>query len=263
MNFKIDSHILVMIYKYRKLSKNDNTQNLLRNGELFFPSPKKLNDPFDSLISINVDELSNMEIDFYLKKIQNYLIVKGENPGLINSILSSYKNNKQKLQGLIDDNNDDVVNQKIGVFSSSTNWDNLLMWSHYGDNHAGVVVSINEKMILKNHPYLIAGLVNYPEDNKPPILLPSMKDEQAMYNRFFYKAKDWKYENEFRFINDLQPPEFSRKIYCKDSIEEVTVGFNCPLIEFTKVMEYCKSNSIRFFQTKKVPHTFLIDRVEI
>ena len=104
MNFKIDSHILVMIYKYRKLSKNDNTQNLLRNGELFFPSPKKLNDPFDSLISINVDELSNMEIDFYLKKIQNYLIVKGENPGLINSILSSYKRRNNKENHKYNDN---------------------------------------------------------------------------------------------------------------------------------------------------------------
>ncbi len=252
-----------MIYKYRKLSKNKNTQNLIINGELYFPSPKKLNDPFDSLISINVFELSDLEIDIYLKKIQNYLIVKWGHPELINSILSSYKNDKYKLQGLIDDYNDDVVNQKIGVYSTSTNWDNLLMWSHYGDNHAGVVVSLNEKMILKNHPYLIAGLVQYPEDNKPPIILPSMKDEQAMYNRFFYKAKDWKYENEFRLINDLQPPEFSRKIYCKDSIEEVTVGFNCPLIEFTKIMKYCKSNSIRFFQTKKVPHTFSIVRLEL
>jgi hypothetical protein len=252
-----------MIYKYRKLEDEINTLNLIKAGELFFTSPNNLNDPFDSRISFNFISLSDFEVKIYMTTLYQRLISIGKNPTVTANNLNQLFINRTELQKLNDDINFDVTNKKIGVFSSSKDWDNLLLWSHYGDHHKGIVVGLNEEKIISDNKFLICGDVHYPQDNNPPILLPSMSTEQLMHTRFFYKAKDWSYENEFRLVYDLQPDFFDRKIFCPLSIEEITFGFRVNVSEYQELIGLCKSKGMKVYHTIKNPTKFSISRVEI
>lgn len=252
-----------MIYKYRKLEKSESTFNLIKAGELYFSSPDVLNDPFDSRISYDFFNLSEFEINFYLTSLFKILISRGENPTQTIIYLNRLLNNRRELQELNDNSNFEVTNLKIGIFSSSKEWDNLLLWSHYGDHHKGIVVGLNEEKIRNNYKFLICGNVNYPIDNIPPTLLPSMDDPTSMYVRFFHKAKDWSYENEFRILYDLQPDLFDRKLFCPESVEEITFGFRVNLSEYKELIVFCKSCGIRVFQSIKNTTKFSVSRVEI
>jgi hypothetical protein len=252
-----------MIYKYKELIKNKNTINLIMLGELYFTSPDKLNDPFDSRISFDFDNLSEFEIDIYLKNLYQKLISIGKNPVQTKEQMISLKNDRTKLQELDDEINFKVTNIKIGVFSSSKNWDNLLMWSHYGDHHKGIVIGLNEHKIINDNKFLICGDVIYPLKNTPPTVLPSMNIVQSMHTRFFYKAKDWAYEDEFRLVYDLQPDLFERKIFCPLSIEEITFGYRVDVSEYQDLIKHCKSKGIKVYQTTKDRTKFSVSRVEI
>jgi hypothetical protein len=252
-----------MIYKYKKLIESENTIKLIMLGELYFTSPDKLNDPFDSRISFDFFSLSDTEVKIHLTHLYQRLISLGKNPELSVDYLNFLFTNRAELQKINDDSNFVVTNEKIGVFSSSKEWDNLLLWSHYGDHHKGIVVGLNEEKIINDYKFLICGDVNYPHDNNPPTLLPSMSTEQSMHTRFFYKAKDWAYENEFRFVNDLQPDLFERKIFCPLSIEEITFGFRVNVAGYEDLIEHCKSKGIKVYQTTKDRTKFSVSRVGI
>ena len=252
-----------MIYKYRKLEKSENTINLIKVGELYFSSPDELNDPFDSRISYDFFNLSEFEIKIHLTTLFQRLISMGKDPKLTRVYFDQILSNRGELQDLNDNSNFAVTNLKIGIFSSSKEWDNLLMWSHYGDHHKGIVVGLNEEKIINNNKFLICGDVNYPIDNIPPTLLPSMSTIESMNKRFFYKAKDWSYEREFRLLNDLQPDLFDRKLFCHESVEEITFGFRVNLSEYRELIEFCKSYGMKVFQSIKNPTRFSVSRVEI
>src|SRR4030042_1895631 len=49
------------LYKFR-FFENPNHKRILSDNELFFPSPKRFNDPFDSTIPVRYDQGSREEI---------------------------------------------------------------------------------------------------------------------------------------------------------------------------------------------------------
>ena len=252
-----------MIYKYRKLEESDITTRLIIEGELYFSSPDEFNDPFDSRITYDFNSLSDDEVKLYLTKLQRRNDLIGRNPELTKIYLENLFKNRIKLQELSDLTESEVLNKKIGIFSSSKFWDNLLMWSHYADHHKGIVVGLNEKRIINDNSFLICGDVQYLNDNVPPKLLPSMDDPSIMHVRFFHKAKDWSYENEFRLLNDLDPKSFERKVFCPESIEEITFGFSVNHLLYPELIDFCKSKGIKIFKANKVPSSISITRREI
>lgn len=95
------------------------------------------------------------------------------------------------------------------VFCVTEEFDNLLMWSHYADEHKGLVFKI--KCIEQRESLLCAALkVNY-SDKYPSfgtidnwiefISSGQFSDLNKSYNELITtKSTDWKYENEWRMI---------------------------------------------------------------
>jgi hypothetical protein len=98
-----------------------------------------------------------------------------------------------------------------GILSLSRTYDNLLMWSHYADEHRGAVLEFN---VAESNPYelfgfdeeiqctdLVAlGAVDY-RKSRPydgPVTAESMESIRRHY--VFSKSDEWIYEKEFRFV---------------------------------------------------------------
>jgi hypothetical protein len=97
---------------------------------------------------------------------------------------------------------------KVGIVSFSETNDNLLMWSHYADNHQGIVVTFdtshdffNEDDSKSRH----LGRIHYRKDRMKalPQKLENgfhMSDSTRIY---FEKSDEWIYEKEHRLMSDL------------------------------------------------------------
>jgi hypothetical protein len=97
---------------------------------------------------------------------------------------------------------------KIGIVSFSETNDNLLMWSHYADNHRGMVVTFDtsHNFFIKNgRKSRQLGRVHYRKDRMKalPQRLKNgfhMSDSTRIY---FEKSDEWIYEKEHRLMSDL------------------------------------------------------------
>ena len=81
------------------------------------------------------------------------------------------------------------------------------------------------------------------------------------------KAFDWKYENEYRFLNlyfPKDPTDDDRKVIIPNEFfAEITIGIMTPEDNRNEIIEIAIKKGIKVFQAKKVPFKFEITREEI
>ena len=122
-------------------------------------------------------------------------------------------------------------NQKIheilsdtSIFCVSETNDNILMWSHYTDNHTGAVIEFHAQ--LEDSAFLVAQRVRY--ESTIPVFTLEMANERRADELFdmitLTKSKDWEYEKEWRVVTSMRdkfkdyeilrfPPEEVAAIY--------------------------------------------------
>lgn len=148
-------------------------------------------------------------------------------------------------KGTIDNNSS--YRDLFRIFCSTDNYDNLLMWAHYGDSHKGVCIEYNTDSIITdietamdNHGYdlIIVGNVIYSKRRKklPPVKnLFSISNIKNLVEAAFWKDKHWEYENEFRFViadfNSFKnlPRKYGKQISgitVKGDIDNIFLGVN-------------------------------------
>lgn len=169
---------------------------LLLKLKFILMSNKSLNENIDFRYCSN--EIERMELEFFLLTIQGYF----------------YKNwDKYKLEVLIFNGIFEVIKEKIEdktnklkklfrVSSFTIQNDNILMWSHYANNHKGFCI---EYAINKNEPNELLF-------NLSPVIY---SNERTKMNEFFFNSKTifewykngllkksnlWSYEKEWRLI---------------------------------------------------------------
>ncbi len=143
----------------------------------------------------------------------------------------------------------EYYDQRFGVLSLTETPDNLLMWSHYGDNHKGVVLGFDE-----THPFflgaeIVAGLsrLNRVEYNqRRPVLSVTTRDNPKIFLR---KSTEWAYEKEWRLIRplseatDTQPRENLIPVCLfevpQDAVKLVITGSQMIQNEYQELCNYC------------------------
>ncbi|OAQ15812.1 hypothetical protein F480_02475 [Bibersteinia trehalosi Y31] len=156
----------------------------------------------------------------------------------------------QKNRGI--DSSDDDINETIGivqleyedlgVISFSENYDNNVMWSHYANEHSGVVVQFcisKEIGFFTNNigcdvfgdVHIIPQPVKYSKNlpNFEIIDRDNKKQEKFPYKKFnetilLHKSFDWSYEQELRMIVRLRDADkiiFSLNSKNKDELERI------------------------------------------
>ena len=91
----------------------------------------------------------------------------------------------------------------VGILSLSETPNNLLMWSHYAEDHTGFVLMLDSshRFFKGNEPFLGFAKpepVQY-KSERPRITV----EEVTMSELFLTKGSDWQYEKEWRYLKFL------------------------------------------------------------
>ncbi|HIJ80288.1 MAG TPA: DUF2971 domain-containing protein [Desulfuromonadales bacterium] len=126
---------------------------------------------------------------------------------------------------------------EVGLLCFSATKTCPLIWSHYADRHRGIAIGFEytaDNGRLRH--------VSYPDTNERPIVdfsNPSDTSSDKGQEIFLTKAKDWKYEEEYRELVSIQDCKTSEGYYFTNDIiwnhmgqkqrvpKEVILGANC------------------------------------
>lgn len=219
------------VYKYRAFNRY--SVSILEDYELYFASPKQLNDPHDSQINV-VEALKEAVFNFDTNKAP---LDRKETITKVAEELKKDSSIAGKIQEIID---------KQSICSFSTLPDNSLMWAHYADSHRGFCLGFDPKFIEEHikggFDNIIPSAVTYTDGNPfistldkfinsiyssfPPRKSPSTKSFYNMVatDAVSTKALSWSYEKEFRFIRIDGGSGVVK--FTSDALTEVIFGCN-------------------------------------
>ena len=204
------------IYRYLKF---DRAFEALENLELYAADVRKLNDPFElspefSIKSFTDDVIRDMKKqDYHIRGLFDF---EGSQRGFTDyeQYRSWYLENFEDRFEQLKDARRQLINTGKKDFAQifSKDWrlicfsrirDSIIMWSHYADEHKGVVIEFDtckEPFYNSNGDVIIVS-VKYSK-NKPKYIHSHdyKKYENNINNIARSKFTDWKYESEVRII---------------------------------------------------------------
>jgi hypothetical protein len=182
--------------------------DVLRTLKIRYTQISALNDPFEALPSIE-RSLSEKEYENQARKQ-----IRRHTRNLPGATPSRLKEFRKKL--LKDEMNEfsreygkvaarkyqsrirSITDFTLGFLCLSKTPSNILMWSHYGDCHRGMVIEFDS-----NHEYFRFGTEDVIYSNKRPSMV--LHDEHPSTEILRTKSLDWEYEQEVRRNESLSP----------------------------------------------------------
>lgn len=191
------------LYRYRSMLYKDLDRTFTHN-ELYYASPDSFNDPFDCKTPFTLKNCKEGDLKTLRELMAKWLendsphLSKGQRETRLDEhfkkdvILTALKETLQKN------------NSPLGMLCLSAVCDNILMWSHYANGHRGIALQFDKNGFMKWAGYCHA--VNYQKK------YPTLKDwlsctttnnyDELARNFLLRKSADWRYEKEFRAIQD-------------------------------------------------------------
>jgi len=180
---------IMKLHKYKIIDPNDHAVDMVKNGNLWFCNLGDLNDPFEGDYAVSDSELSEISKCDEFSKDGNDLICR----------TSRYI-----------DIDRDGLRRQFYILSLTEKADDILMWSHYADQHKGIVIEydIPDKKhhllkdgdfnFIENEAISIIHKVDYSGD---PVYYSVSTDKEVEYGKVITrKTKQWSYESEYRII---------------------------------------------------------------
>jgi len=145
-----------------------------------------------------------------------------------------------------------------GVCCFSEEYDNPLLWSHYGDQHNGYCVGYS----LNRNPKPVVNKVMYGgvRTVKTSLVAQAVLNQNAEAQKILdgsvllRKAKSWVYEKEWRIFDNVGLQDSSLKL------EEVIFGLRCSSSVMHSVIEALKPRNINFYHMYSVGDSFDLKR---
>ena len=240
-----------MLYKYCKEIGFD----ILENCRLKYNKIDDFNDPFEIVFGIDdftapnnitkefrknpdiiklwTQELEKQNISFNKTSPEDIL------EKFIQYIINDFENAKEGVRR--------DFNNKFGIICFSESPVIIQMWSHYSENHQGIVVGIDENMIADEKDKIHLHNVHYQEKMTLFQVSGIRKriDQNALkcfHETIRRKQTDWSYEKEVRIYLDLDENDKDRDSYFKkipaSSIREIYLGLGTNETSVSKAKNY-------------------------
>lgn len=248
-----------IIYKY--LSFKDGLR-VLFNKSIKFSRPTDFNDPFDcyyELLTFNITEkFINDQINKGILVLDDYekSLTKIQ---LINHLKKVYTFDNE----IVADTFKDGLNQ-VWISCFSKIYDEVLMWSHYGDMHKGVCIGFNLKGLSETFDFIPSKVIYKKDFKKVDYCLNATK---AMEYLISCKSLNWKYEKEIRLrTNKVRCSKMSDEgivPIVSESISQIIFGCNCNF-DFRTLQERLLRRgyqNIKLIKLKKSTKSFGFDEV--
>lgn len=274
------------IYKYKSITGNGHTFDLLENDLIYLSNANNLNDLYEGEFFYNVEEFfyNNFEskiISDFIKKAklsdeEKERLSNSEKPYLelqkliyetdpiVNTDIPFEEFNNLSLKIIFDalnkvfqdGNNISKENTYLTCFSED--FDVILMWSHYADSNTGICIKYNIKdfedfIICACYPIKYEEGYNYTEE------LSNMKENmhKLMFDPYLRKETTWSYEKEWRIL-------FNHAILLKSAIKigekyflklpkpsAIYLGKRIAAENKEKIIDICKKREISLYQMEK------------
>lgn len=210
------------VYKYRSNYERDLIS--LSLNQLFAPTYKNLNDPFEGMFNDKEDK-KLLEV---LKSFDSNHLHKGYNEFV------------------------EMIKTK-GVYSLCKTFDNEILWSLYSDSHKGFVIEYDLDLLLNDFnfnkiiPLVHTVEVKYKESpQKSNILIDSYNKRMDLTSIIGTKSLSWKHENEIRLIFEEQ----GINTHNFNAVTSIIFGLRASEKEITKVMNLLKGRGLKYYQMK-------------
>ena len=153
------------VARYRGLLENqDRVFKALEQDKLYFSTALGYNDPYDTLMYVNYDELVDFIRYCWEKNMPQYIYgLKEHNVlgGLLaESFVSDMNPNKSKWENeflkevkIIVDKLKKMLHDNIKGICFSEDFTSILMWSHYASNHKGIALLYDKEDLIQSKSY--------------------------------------------------------------------------------------------------------------
>ncbi|GAT35604.1 hypothetical protein TSACC_3675 [Terrimicrobium sacchariphilum] len=135
----------------------------------------------------------------------------------------------------------DFVFAQLGVICFSEEWDNLLLWAHYGSGYSGIALGFESEELADTHRKPFLRKIDYSSNDRPIVVedeiykLPDTGGARRDYliDRYSKKGRNWEYEKETRlFVPFLDCKPIGTDFFCEfppTSLKKVILGPKCNL----------------------------------
>lgn len=271
------------LYKYRPV--NEFSLDNLKNDTVWLNKPSEYNDPFEFVEFLDFKKLQKLTANTIKEDIikeftdvspvpkevidearasedplavmgKHHFLSRGLNEDQINSLFEGMDNimknhligaNVQKIH---------KMQEAMKVCSFCEEHTQLLMWSHYADNHKGFCIEYN---ISKWKPNDIRNRILHPVIYQTEFYdvtehLLSQVQKQTFNNLYpvisgSTKSKEWEYEKEWRFIFQIGD-SFPTQNYSMSCQSKVFLGHRISLENKNKILDIAKEIHLPVFQSK-------------
>lgn len=226
------------LYRYRKCDVNSIRE--IVNSEFYFPSPLMFNDPFDCRSSFSIDDASDDDFSAFFRLI----LQAGEpnsSPEEVDDKVNAVMEKQLHREPAWREHHQNVWTKSVeeqsgslGVLCLSEVNDDILMWSHYADNHRGFCLQFDKAGIessLSN-----CKPVRY-RDSYPTLNEVVQCDLTEMTHLYLLsKSRHWAYEREWRILFDpeRQSPKPGNRVVAYDTGLLTGIIFGCEMPSDTR-----------------------------
>lgn len=193
-------------YKYLRVER---AIEIITNKYIWFSSPKYFNDPFDFYVDLVDFDIEKEAIKGFIndKVFYNRQVRREE--------MQKNKRNSFRIRNQFREQFEEFF-YNSGVCCFSETCENLLMWSHYSQNHTGVCLKF--KQSIKDIG-LMTSTINYVQEFEKKKFFNV--NGEAVYHVCFTKSKEWSYEKEIRIVDIF---DSGKKFFPIEDLEEIILG---------------------------------------
>lgn len=240
------------LYKYRAF--NEFSLRMLVNREMWLAKPESFNDPFDCALTPGRSKTTGDQLH-QLSDLIRELYEPEEAEKQINEIVE--RNQIKPVEEVEDKSIEKTIIQAkdSGVFSLSEKNDEILMWSHYANNHTGFCVEFERKNIKDNFlSHVMCRKVKYTGDYPNLHRIIDLLDANL-----FTKAEGWKYEAEWRLV----AKKGNVALPLPAPITAIYFGLRSSEESIKTVKNILSTDKIKFYTAQRKHGSFAIEFEEI
>jgi hypothetical protein len=187
----------VKLYKYRRMASLGNDLIFTRN-EVYFSSALDFNDPFDCRPCLKTDFTDSQS-----RRYSNYLVKKkmADRPRPDRRKKATEIRKRMKRPWELEQ----LYFQQMygyGLYCLSETCDNILMWSHYADNHQGFCLEFSSRE-PEASPFPVSWAITYQAERPivdTTVTADNIDTDLIIRRGLLTKSLDWAYEKEWRVL---------------------------------------------------------------
>lgn len=239
------------IYRYRS-NRSDFLIDELENNYIYFANRTQLNDPYDCFPGMiqTTDNISSLET--YLKTIKRFK--ERSRKERRNAEKSLLKNGE--LFHIIEKQKNQTLD-KIGIASFSVQPVNLMLWSHYANNHKGICLQFDKA--CDESIFSKAYDVKYIETLPKMTFDPSINEEKIFFEALRSKSSVWSEEEEIR----LMKTTYGKYKFNTNSLKSIIFGLSSEESFKDRIMTATKFYSdLRYYDVEPLKREFGLKIIE-